>query len=149
MPYFQDQNPYAGTTVGSDGLRYDVNASDIPRNPTRAPGRGVKQSDFDPVLDTLADMTDVRQVTDAVITDADATVTSVAANFTDADLGASIGGAGAAKFPPGTVIETINAENSVEMSAPATSAGTGQTLVFTQTPGARLDSLEDRVAAVE
>lgn len=140
---------YQGTSIGADGRRYANDDPDIPTVPPPWAGRPAHQSDVQATYDALDAATPTRSVADAVIVNADATVTSATADFTDADLGATIGGAGAARFPAGTVIATINAENSVEMSAPATSAGTGQTLTFTRTVAARLDSLEDRVAAIE
>lgn len=142
--------PFEGTTIGADGKRYDSDDPDIPTDASAAPGKHVTNAALAPVLEQLnaldAEASPTRTVTDAVIVNADATVTSVAANFTDADIGASITNA---KFPEGTVIESINAENSVEMSNPATSAGTGQTLVIEQHLDSILDDIQARLAALE
>lgn len=132
--------PYVGTSIGSDGSRYANDDPNIPTAPVKAPGRGVTQADLDPVLEQLEAASPSRTVNDAVLVDADATVTSVAANWTAADIGAKV--SGNTKVPADTVVASVNAENSVELSNPVTGAGTGQTLTFTRQIAGRLDALE-------
>lgn len=143
---------FAGTQIAADGRRYDI---DDPDAPTVAPPVAGKIITHAAMTDAIAVVTDdlgdldellERTVTDAVVLNADATVTSVAANFTDADIGALVVNA---KFPEGTVIDTINAENSVELSEVATSAGTSQTLVIRRRLVPIEQDQEARIGALE
>lgn len=146
--------PFEGTLIGADGKRY---ADDDPDRPVDAPTFAGKYATteamhalVDPIADQLdaldAEASPTRTVTDGVTTNASKNVDSDAANFTAADIGASIT---CAKFPEGTVIESITDENTAVFSNPATSAGTGQTIVIEQHLDAILDDVEARLAALE
>lgn len=74
------------------------------------------------------------------------TLTSTAANFTAADVGATVT---CAKYPDGTVIDTVTDEATVVLSEFASSAGTGQTAVIDRTLDSILDDLEARVVVLE
>jgi len=65
-----------------------------------------------------------RTVTDAGRTSASTTITSATAKFAATDVGGTITGTG---IPAGTTIASINSLTSAEMSAAATSTGTGGT----------------------
>lgn len=68
-----------------------------------------------------------RQVTDGVLTNADATFTSATAAFTADDVGKPISGT---SIPSGTTILSLNSATSVEMSANATGAVNPATVVI-------------------
>ena len=72
-------------------------------------------------LSAPANHADVRTVTDAVTVNWDATLTSATANFTAADVGKTVTGAG---IPGATTILSVTSATEVEMSANATGAGT-------------------------
>jgi hypothetical protein len=66
-------------------------------------------------------------LTDGVSLNADATYESNAANFTAADVGKSITGT---NIPAATTILSVTDENTIELSANATGAGTGLTFTI-------------------
>lgn len=143
---------FAGTQIAADGRRYDIDDEDAPTVAPTVSGKIITHAALTAavgvVTDDLGDLDALleRTVTDAVVLNADATVTSVAANFTDADIGALVINA---KFPAGTTIASINAENSVEFSNPATSAGTGQTVVIRRRLVPIEQDQETRIAGLE
>lgn len=114
----------AGTTIAPDGKRY---TNDDANRPTQVPaprGKFLTSSAFDEdprtmaVDDLRAAMT--RTVDDAVIVIGDETLESTDANFTAADVGAKVTGAG---LPDGTTIESVTDENTVELSVEPTVGG--------------------------
>lgn len=68
-----------------------------------------------------------RVVTDGVTTNADATITSATAAFTQADVGRPIAGTG---IPAGATIASINSATSAELSANATASASSLTFTF-------------------
>ncbi|MBM3659477.1 MAG: hypothetical protein FJW95_08215 [Actinobacteria bacterium] len=68
-----------------------------------------------------------RQVYDGATVNGDATVTSASAAFVSTDVGKPIAGTG---IPNGATIATVTSATEVELSAPATGAGTGVTLTI-------------------
>lgn len=82
-------------------------------------------------IDAIQDDLD-RTVTDGITLLTDATFESNQANFTAADVNASISGTG---IPAGTKILSVTDENTVEMTANATAAGTGLTVTIVRDAG--------------
>lgn len=70
-----------------------------------------------------------RTVTDAAVTNGSAVMTSTAADFTGADVGRVVArGVSQTAIPLGTTILSVEAENSVTLSANATATASGQTV---------------------
>lgn len=86
-----------------------------------------------------------RTVTDGVL-NSTTSVDSNAANFTSADVGATVYGTG---IPDGTTIASVTDENTIVLSAPATITGTGKTLHIAPLAHKAIESLLTRVAALE
>lgn len=68
-----------------------------------------------------------RTVTDGVTTNADATITSATAAWTQADVGRPITGTG---IPAGTTIRSVTSSTDAELSANASASGTGVTFTI-------------------
>lgn len=107
----------AGTTIAPDGKRY---ANDDPNRPTSVPaprGKFVTSSAFDedPRIGTVDRVVEAmtRSIDDGILIDGDATFESADADFTAADVGASITGGG---LPTGTTIESVTDQDTVELS---------------------------------
>lgn len=142
-------DPYAGTSIGADGLRYANDDEDIPTEAPPSKGKFVTQGALQALKDRVEDLDAFgeRSVTDGVTVLDDATVTSATAVFlVGVDIGAGIAGDG---IPEGATIVTRNSATSVEISEPATASATGVELTITRDLGAVVGDLRTRVAALE
>ena len=106
-------HPLDGTTVGADGVRHTAGDPSIPTTAPVWPGKPLRSGSAE-VNGLAASLT--RQVSDAALTEDDATVTSDTAFFTQADVGASVSGGG---LPGGVTIASVTSGTEVELSVAA------------------------------